>query len=263
MTPFDPNAGDYQKSEQNKTVLPPAPTSSGFENKTGNIIALAAQPAAAELPPCWQGAKPLELMLHGPEAARLEEAPPPNPAPSEPDEPLGDVLTPRQLAFCERYVESPVAARAAREAGYAEATAAKQASRLLRHPLVLKRILELRRKHRLEQAYRRETLLDKFDLVFAEAIERKEFYAAIQALTMQARLAHIQEAMPGFRYHREFANGAEQLVWDSVARLEQKLAEIAAGDFPGAAAAAQPAGEAAARERATRAVDGLRARRRK
>jgi len=78
---------------------------------------------------------------------------------------------------------------------------------------------------------------------------------------MEARLAHIQEAMPGFRYHRQFANGAEQLVWDSVARLEQKLAEIAAGDFPGAAAATQPAGEAAALDRATRAVERLRGRR--
>jgi hypothetical protein len=202
-------------------------------------------------------------MLHGPAAARLEESPPPNPAPPEPEEPVGEELTPRQLAFCERYVERPVAARAAREAGYGEATAAKQASRLLKHPPVMQRILELRRKHKLEYAYRRESLLDKFELVFAEAIERKDFYAAIQALTMQARLAHIQEAMPGFRFHRRFENGAEQLVWDSVARLEQKLSEIAAGAYPGATAAAKPVDEAAAEDRAARAVEGLRGRRRK
>jgi hypothetical protein len=264
MTPFDSSAQNPQQIHQTKEPPTDAFRKSST-NKTGKYLRTPERRVAEELPPCWQGASPQELLLHGPASARFEEPPPSNPAPLEPEEPVGEELTPRQLAFCERYVECPVAARAAREAGYGEVTAAKQASRLLKHPLVMRRILELRRKHRLERAYRRESLLDKFELVFAEAIERKDFYAAIQALTMQARLSHIQEAMPGFRFHRRFENGAEQLVWDSVARLEQKLSEIAAGAFPGAtaAAAAEPVDEAAAEDRAAHAVERLRGRRRK
>ena len=173
----------------------------------------------------------------GPGAARFEEPLPEAREPPEPEEAFGESLTERQLLFCERYVERPVAVRAAREAGYAEATAATQAARLLKHPKVMRRILELRRKRHLEHAYRRETLLDKFDLVFAQAIERNDLYAAIKALTMEARLARIQEAMPGFREVRRFDHAGEQLIWDVVTRLEQKLTEIAVGDFPGAAAA--------------------------
>jgi phage terminase small subunit len=212
-----------------------------------------ADPAMAAPPRCWQlgpDEPPNRLCIYGPEAAVLEAPPPDNPEPPEPDEDVGETLTERQLAFCEHYVERPVAALAARAAGYAASTAGKQASRLLKHPLVMRRILELRRKRHLEHAYRRETLIDKFEIVFAEAIERKEFYAAIQALTMQARLARIEEASPSFRYVRRFDNGAEHLVWDALTRLEQKLSEIAVGDFPGAASAvpAKPFAEGAAKE---------------
>ena len=199
---------------------------------------IAAPAEGGEAPSYWEISPepPVVRYFHGPEAAVLEEAPPANPEAPEPDETVGEALTERQLSFCERYVECPVARRAAREAGYAESTADKQASRLLKHPLIMRRILELRRKRQLEAAYRRETLLDKFDAVFAEAIERREFYAAIQALTMQARLARIQEAMPGFRYMHRHPNMGEQLIWDAVNHLEQKLCEITLGDFPGAGA---------------------------
>ncbi len=208
------------------------------------------------------------LYVYGPKAAAFDAPPPANPEPPEPEEEVGETLTERQLLFCERYVERTVAARAAREAGYAETTAAKQASRLLKHPKIVGRIVELRRKRHLEQAYRRETLLDKYEVVFADAIERREFYAAIQALNMQARLARIDEAMPGFRVFRRFESGREHALWDALTRLEQKLSEIQVGDFPGAAAAmpATPfatATEAARRsqicdspeERAARAVE--------
>jgi hypothetical protein len=188
------------------------------------------------LPPCWQGASPYELLLHGPKSARFEEPPPPNAEPPEPDEQVGETLTARQLAFCERYVECPVATRAAREAGFSAKTASQQATRLLKHPLIMRRILELRRQRHLEAAYRRETLMDKFEAVFAEAIEGKDYYAAIQALTMQARLAGLVEAMPGLRVVRQGKSAGEQVVWDAVSRLEQKLSEVALGHFPGAAA---------------------------
>lgn len=229
MTPFDP---------------PPANIENFPETKGSRETGRAPKPAKNitrisndELPPCWQGASPAELLLYGPESAKFAEPPPANAIPPEPPEQVGDALTERQLAFCERYVECPVATRAAREAGYAAKTAAHQASRLLKHPLIMQRILELRRKRHLEQAYRRETLMDKFEAVFAEAIEGKDYYAAIQALTMQARLAGLNEAMPGLRYLAA-KTGREQTIWDAVNRLEQKLTEIAAGAYPGAAAAA-------------------------
>jgi phage terminase small subunit len=226
-------------------------------NETGiNATDRCARPEA--VPATWRlspGESETMLYIYGPKAAAFEAPPADNPEPAECDEELGETLTARQLAFCERYVEMPVAARAAREAGYAEATAAKQAARLLKHSGVMCRILELRRRRGLEQAYRRETLLDKLDVVFAQAVARNELYAAIQALTMQARLARIQEAMPGFRYMRA-SNGADEVVWDMVTRLEQKLTEITVGDFPGAAAAipTQPF-EEGARAEAVKARD--------
>lgn len=252
MTPFDRPASDVQETPQSKAPDEQCGHPKEVENESRNLLPVPL-PAAAELPPCWRlppGAPTNQLYIHGPYAAAFDEPPPANPEPPEPEDEVGEALTERQLAFCERYVERPVAALAARAAGYAASTAAKQAARLLKHPLVMRRILELRRKHHLEQACRRETLIDKFETVFAEAIERREFYAAIQALTMQARLARIEEASPGYRHFRRFDSGAEHLVWDALTRLEQKLTEIAVGDFPGAASAvpAKPFAEAAAEE---------------
>lgn len=244
MAPFDPALPSSNQISENQGRDAPIPQRKALEEQIDNIPRSppAARPAAAaeELPIPWRlrpGEANTMLYVYGPKAAAFDEPPPPNPEPPEPAEEVGDALTPRQLAFCERYVERPVAALAARAAGYAASTAAKQAARLVKHPLVMRRILELRRKRHLEEAYRRETLLDKFEAIFAEAVERREFYAAIQALTMQARLARMEEAMPGFRYARRFDNGGEQLIWDAVTRLEQKLTEITVGDFPGAAAA--------------------------
>ncbi len=234
MAPFDPDRPDGAVISENKGENAPHVVADRHQEHNMNKT----RPDPRALPPCWQGASPAELLTYGPDAARFDEPPPPNPEPPEPEDEVGEALTARQLAFCERYVERPVAARAARDAGYAEATASKQASRLLKHPRIMTRIVELRRKRRLEQAYRRETLLDKFEVVFAEAVESREFHAAVNALTMQARLARIEEALPGYRYVRRFESGAEQLVWDAVARLEQKLSELVVGDFPGAAAAA-------------------------
>jgi hypothetical protein len=233
LTALAPAAG--RVCEQNEKICRPA-TLDPAHFPPGTII-----DPDESLPPVWRLRGPNEpangVYIHGPKGARFAEPPPANPEPPEPEEHVGAELTQRQLAFCDFYVERPVAAIAARAAGYAEATAAKQASRLLKHPLVIRRILELRRKRHLEQACRRETLIDKLELVFAQAIERNEFYAAVQALTMQARLARIQEALPGFRYVGRYENGREQLLWESLTRLEQKLSEIAVGDFPGAAAA--------------------------
>jgi hypothetical protein len=253
MTPFDPLPADTQKADETWAKSTSGASPEPRENKTGNIQPVPVPMAADDLPPLWRqpsGEPEPAVYIYGPRAARFEEAPPPSAEPPEPEETIGEALSARQLAFCERYVERPVAVRAAREAGYAESTAAHQASRLLKHPLVMRRILELRRKRGLEDGYRRETLLDKFEIVFGEAIERREFYAAIQALTMQARLARIDEASPGFRHVRRFEDGREQVLWDVLTRLEQKLTEIAVGDFPGAAAAipAKPFAEGAVEE---------------
>lgn len=240
MTPYDPLARDAEEIQKTKASDAPDAGADSFENKTGNIADARMAQSDEALPPCWQlgpGEPTNTLYIYGPKAAVFDAPPPANPAPPEPDEHIGAELTPRQLAFCERYVECPVATRAAVQAGYSEKTASQQASRLLKHPLVIRRILELRRKRHLEQAFRRETLMDKFEVVFSEAIERKDFYAAIQALTMQARMAGFTEAMPGIRYVRQAATAGEQVIWDAVNRLEQKLSEIAVGDFPGAAAA--------------------------
>lgn len=239
MTPYDRPPTDAQDCPESLASPAPERRPDALENKTGNNLPVPAA-AADELPPVWRlkpGEPHAQLYIHGPRAARFDEPPPETPEPPEPEETVGDSLTERQLAFCDHYVERPVAALAARAAGYAPATAAKQASRLLKHPTVIRRILDLRRKRHLEHACRRETLIDKLEVVFAQAIERNEFHAAVQALTMQARLARIDEAMPGFRYVSRYENGREHMLWDALNRLEQKLSEIAVGDFPGAAAA--------------------------
>ena len=234
MTPVDLKLSGTPKTTEIKgSAAGDHPAESAKER----IVKIVAGGADEALPPCWQGASPAELLMYGPKAAVFERPPEQNPEPPEPEEEVGAALTERQLAFCEHYIGRPVAALAARAAGYAPATASKQASRLLKQPAVIRHILELRRKRHLEQAYRRETLIDKLEVVFSEAIERREFYAAIQALTMQARLSRIDEAMPGFRYVSRYENGREQLLWDALNRLEQKLSELAVGDFPGAAAA--------------------------
>jgi phage terminase small subunit len=241
MTPFDTPPEKAEKSSESKDRFAACATALECENKIStNAEPSAPAPPTEALPPCWQlgpGEPANQLYIYGPHAAVIEEPPPHEAEPPDPEETVGPTLNARQLAFCERYVECPVAARAAREAGYAASTAADHASRLLKHPNVMRRIIELRRKHRLEAAFRRETLLDKFEAVFADALERHEFYAAIQALTMEARLAQIAEAMPGFRYAHRVATAGEQVVWDAVSRLEQKLSELTVGNFAGAAAA--------------------------
>ena len=248
MTPFDPALPIPASMPENKGSKAVAPLSAPVNDQNMNYSSpsagappadIAAPAESGEAPPCRERRADEPAVVryfHGPEGAVFDEAPPMNPETPEPEETVGEQLTARQLAFCERYVECPVAGRAARRAGYAESTAADQAARLLKNPRVMRAILELRRKRQLEQAYRRETLLDKFEAIFTDALERREFYAAIQALTMQARLAGFTEAMPSVRYLRALPNAGEQVIWDAVNRLEQKLCEITVGDFAGAVA---------------------------
>ena len=127
MSPFDPSIPSPDELRQTKAPDEAASDPQGIENKNRNKT-----PPSAPDPTRY---------IYGPEAAVFEAPPPPNPEPPEAEDEVGATLTGRQLAFCERYVERPVAARAARAAGYAEATAAKQASRLLKHPLVMRLIL--------------------------------------------------------------------------------------------------------------------------
>jgi hypothetical protein len=141
-----------------------------------------------------------------------------DPVPPPPDqEPVvetpGDALNERQEAFCRAYVELPVGIKAARAAGYAPAAARRQATRLLKHPLVIRRIYELRDVRGKDYQVRRDTIIDQAEAVFEAAMEKADFYAAMQALTMKARLAGFADYLPGVRILRRDPRDYEQEFW--------------------------------------------------
>jgi len=102
-----------------------------------------------------------------------------------------DKLTPRQARFCEHYAARPVATRAAMMAGYSTHSAASQGWKLLRHPLVLARLAELREERKLRYRIEPDTLHDKLEAVFFEALESGSHGAAIAALKFQAALGGL------------------------------------------------------------------------
>jgi hypothetical protein len=157
---------------------------------------------------------------------------PPEPESPPPLETPGEVLTERQEAFCRAYVECPVGGKAAVSAGYSPAHARKQASRLLKHPLIVRRLHELRDIRGKDFQVRRDTIIDQAEAVFEGAMERHDFYAAMQALTMKARLAGFADYLPGVRIVRSPARDFEQEFWARAHAAEQRimaarLAEIA------------------------------------
>ncbi len=149
----------------------------------------------------------------------------------------GDVLSERQEAFCRAYVECPVGAKAAVAAGYAPAYARKQASRLLKHPLVVGRIHALRDIGGKDHQVRRDTIIDQAEAVFEAAMERNDFYAAMQALTMKARLAGFADYLPGVRILRREARDYEQEFWARAHAAEQRITAVRLGEVAGAAIA--------------------------
>ncbi len=113
--------------------------------------------------------------------------PPRNPEPE--DIPPDGKLTPRQEEFCRHYAAQPVGTRAAVLAGYSEDNAAAYGSRLLKNPLVLDRIAKLREEKNLHYVVERDTVHDKLEAVFFEALGERNYAAAVAALRLQAALA--------------------------------------------------------------------------
>ncbi len=112
-------------------------------------------------------------------------------APPAPAGPPAGKLTARQEEFCRHYITQPVATRAAALAGFSEESAASRGSRLLKSPLVLERIAELRSERKLHYVIERDTLHDKLEAVFFEALDQRNHAAAISALRLQAGLAGL------------------------------------------------------------------------
>ena len=123
--------------------------------------------------------------------------PPPPPPPEE--VPASGKLEPRQEEFCRHYAARPVATRAAVLAGYAEENAAGQGHRLLKNPLVLERIAQLRAERNLRYVIDADTLHDKLEAVFFEALAERNHAAAVAALRLQAGLGRLPTRMPAVR----------------------------------------------------------------
>lgn len=103
-------------------------------------------------------------------------------------------LTDRQEAFCQLYLTEPSGTRAAVKAGFSTKTAASQASRMLTKANILRRIAELRHDRQIVYDVQTDSLLDKLEAVYHEAMEKGRLMAAIQAVAHQARLTGL---LPG------------------------------------------------------------------
>ncbi len=100
-------------------------------------------------------------------------------------------LTPRQEAFCRHYLTEPSGTRAAIKAGYTERSAANEAHRLMRNDEILQKISALRRAHALSYALDRDSMLDKLEAFFEDAMKGQSYSAALRALLAQAELSGL------------------------------------------------------------------------
>jgi hypothetical protein len=124
--------------------------------------------------------------------ARWLRPPAPPPRPPEPEDvPPGGNLTPRQEEFCKHYALQPIAVRAAVLAGYAESNADSYGTRLLKNPLVLDRIAVLRAEKGIRYTLERDTMHDKLEAVFFDALGERKHASAVAALRLQALLGGI------------------------------------------------------------------------
>lgn len=124
--------------------------------------------------------------------ARWRAPPPPPPRPAEPEDvPADGKLTPRQAEFCLHYAAQPVAIRAAILAGYAESNADSYGPRLLKNPLVLERIAALRAQRGIRYKLERDTMHDKLEAIFFDALGERKHAPAVAALRLQALLGGI------------------------------------------------------------------------
>ncbi len=113
----------------------------------------------------------------------------PNPVPLKPRR-----LSDRQEAFCQHYLTEPSGTRAAILAGFSQKSATSQASRMLTKANILRRIAELRHDRQIVYEVRTDSLLDKLEAVYHEAMDKGRLMAAIHAVAHQARLAGL---LPG------------------------------------------------------------------
>lgn len=140
--------------------------------------------------------------------ARWRKPPAPPPRPPEPEDvPAGGRLTPRQEEFCLHYAAQPVALRAAILAGYAESNADSYGPRLLKNPLVLERIAALRAQRGIRYTLDRDTIHDKLEAVFFDALGERNHGSAVAALRLQALLGGLApRAAPAQRAARKPGN---------------------------------------------------------
>ena len=110
---------------------------------------------------------------------------------AQPTESGSSGLTARQEAFCRHFLTEPSGTRAAIMAGYAASGARVEAHRLLTNANILRKISLLRRQRALSYALDRDTMLDKLEWVFDEAMESKSHSAALRALLAQAELSGL------------------------------------------------------------------------
>ena len=213
--PFDPHASPATNAALPAPAKPPAADAAA----TPYLAEHAWKTAHREWLPYWQQQDPVPS---APGALPEIETP-------------GEALSERQEAFCRAYVECPVAAKAAVGAGYSPANARQQANRLLKHPLIVRRIHALREVCGMEHQVRRDTIIDQAEAVFEAAMEKADYYAAMQALTMKARLAGFADYLPGVRILRREARDYEQEFWARSHAAEQRIMAARLGEIAGEA----------------------------
>lgn len=132
-------------------------------------------------------------------------------------------LSPRSEIFCTQYVITGNARAAALEAGYSPASAASQASRMLKRPWIAARIRALRadiaRRHCLDA----DSLAAKLETVYHRALRDQQYTAAGRAVELQARLAGLIGASHGDAKARRDADSAEEAPGPSPADLSTNV----------------------------------------
>jgi hypothetical protein len=105
-------------------------------------------------------------------------------------------LTSRQERFCQSFVVYPIAATAARDAGYGSKAAKQQGYRLLRTDRIRARIREIQLALAADHGRDLDVLLGKLEIVYRHAIEDHHFYAAARAVELQAKLGGMVKLPP-------------------------------------------------------------------
>ncbi|MCH7937329.1 MAG: terminase small subunit [Proteobacteria bacterium] len=130
----------------------------------------------------------------------------PNPTPGSPPEPQEtgtgkartgnqqiEPLPPRQEAFCHYFVLWGNASVAAKQAGYARASARNQGYRQGRRPRIRARIAALRRGLARAYGLDAEVLVGKLEALYQRAVDDHHFHAAARCVELQARMAgHVE-----------------------------------------------------------------------